>query len=398
MIKLSKRLEGLEESATLAITAKAKALKAAGRDIIGFGAGEPDFDTPEHIKQAAIKAIMDGQTKYTPVGGIPQLKDAIIGKFEADNSLKYSRDEILVSCGGKHSLFNFFQAVLDPGDEVVIPAPYWVSYPVMVSLAGGTPRIVKTTDTGGFKMTPEDFEGSVTPRTKVVVVNSPSNPTGAAYTAEELAGLAEVALKYNILIVTDEIYEKLTYDGFESSSIASLSDEVKKISIVMNGVSKTYSMTGWRIGYAAGPADIIKAMTNIQSQSTSNPASISQWAALEAITGPQDAVSVMRTEFARRRDKMVGALNAIEGVSCFNPQGAFYCFPNVSACYGKSHGGGVIGGSIELAAWLLDSAGVAVVPGEPFGDDSFVRLSYATSMDNVLNGVKRMGDALASLK
>lgn len=397
MIKLSGRLAGLEESVTLAITAKARALKAEGRDIIGFGAGEPDFDTPENIKEAGIKAIRDGHTKYTAVGGINELKDAIIGKFKKDNRLDYAREDVLVSCGGKHSIFNLFQAILNPGDEVIIPAPYWVSYPVMVMLGGGTPKIVHTKESDGFRMSIDAFKANITPKTKAVVINSPSNPTGAAYDAKELAAIAEIALKNNILIISDEIYEKLTYDGFRSSSIASVSDEVKKTTVVLNGVSKTYSMTGWRIGYAAGPREIIKAMTNIQSQSTSNPTSVSQWAAVEAISGPQDAITMMVTEFEKRRNAMVDGLNAIKGVSCIKPQGAFYVFANVSGVFGKKFNGSAIKGSVDIANYLLNEAGIAVVPGEPFGDDAFIRLSYATSMKNVVEGVKRISEAVKKL-
>ena len=397
MERISKRVAGLEESATLAITAKAKALKAQGRDIIGFGAGEPDFDTPENIKEAAVRAIRDGQTKYTPVGGLPELKAAIMEKFSADNGLEYSPEEVLVSCGGKHSLYNLFQAVIDPGDEVIVPAPYWVSYPPMVELAGGTARVVSTSEERGFKMTPGELKAAVTERTRAVVINSPSNPTGAAYTASELAGLAEAALSAGLLIVSDEIYERLTYDGFESTSVASVSDEVRRSTVVFNGVSKTYSMTGWRIGYAAGPAPIIKAMTRIQSQSTSNPCSISQWAALEALTGPQDAVGKMLAEFSLRRAAMVDGLNSIEGVRCFHPQGAFYVFPDVSGLYGRKAGGKVIEGSVDFTGYLLEEAGVAVVPGAPFGEDGGIRLSYATSLGNVTEGVERIREAAERL-
>ena len=397
MIKLSHRLNGLEESVTLAITAKAKALKAGGKDIIGFGAGEPDFDTPQNIKDAAIKAIKDGHTKNTAVGGIVELKDAIIEKFKKDNGLDYSREDVIVSCGGKHSIYNLFQALFNPGDEVIIPSPYWVSYPVMAILAGARPVIVKTAEKTGFKMSPDDLKAHITPRTKAVVINSPSNPTGAAYTASELAQLAAVLLKTDALIISDEIYEKLVYGGFSSGSIASVSDEVKKRTVVLNGVSKTYSMTGWRIGYAAGPREIIKAMTNIQSQSTSNPASISQWAAVEALTGPQDAIAKMCVEFEKRRDAMVEGLNAIKGVSAFKPQGAFYVFANVSGALGKGFNGKEIKGSAVLANYLLDEAGVAVVPGEPFGDDNYIRLSYATSLAHVNEGVRRIGEAIGRL-
>ncbi|TAN61747.1 pyridoxal phosphate-dependent aminotransferase [bacterium] len=396
-MKLSSRLNGLEESVTLAITARAKAMKAAGRDIIGFGAGEPDFDTPENIKNAAIKAIKDGQTKYTAVGGINELKDAVIAKFRRDNNLEYKRDEVIVSCGGKHSIYNLFQALLDKGDEVIIPSPYWVSYPVMVALAGGTPVIVKTSEKSGFKMSVKEFSASITKNTKAIVINSPSNPTGAAYTAEELADIAEVALKKNVLIISDEIYEKLTYNGFKSGSIASVSDEVKKNTVVLNGVSKTYSMTGWRIGYTAASKELVQAMSNIQSQSTSNPASISQWAAVEALNGPQDALDTMVKEFEKRRDAMVDGLNGIKGVSCFKPQGAFYVFANISGVYGRTFEGKALRGSADIAGYLLDNAGVAVVPGEPFGDDAYIRLSYATSLKNVVEGVKRIGDAFLRL-
>ena len=398
MITLSGRLSGLEESVTLAITAKARALKAGGRDIISFGAGEPDFDTPENIKEAAIKAIRGGQTKYTPVGGINELKDAIISKFKRDNSLSYTRDEVIVSCGGKHSIYNLFQSILDHGDEVIIPAPYWVSYPVMVSLAGGVPVELRTTGAEGFKMSAAAFRSRITPKTKAVVINSPSNPTGAAYTGAELEAIAAVALEKNLLIISDEIYEKIAYDGFKVTSIASVSDEVKRNTVVLNGVSKTYSMTGWRIGYAAGPAHIIKAMTSIQSQSTSNPCSISQWAALEAISGPQDALAGMVAEFSRRRDAMVEGLSAIGGVSCFKPQGAFYVFADISETLGKRYGERTIKGSADVANYLLDEAGVAVVPGEPFGDDSHIRLSYAMSMEHIVEGVKRIKESFARLE
>ncbi len=394
MIKLSSRLAGLEESATLAITAKAKALAKAGKSIVGFGAGEPDFDTPDNIKEAAIRAIKSGQTKYTPVGGIVELKDAVIGKFKRDNNLAYARDEIIVSCGGKHSIYNLLMAIIDSGDEVIIPSPYWVSYPVMVKLAGGVPVTAETRAEHGFKMSRKAFASLITKKTKAVIINSPSNPTGAAYEAGELKGIAEEALQNNLLIISDEIYEKLTYDGFKSGSVASISDEIKSRTIVLNGVSKTYSMTGWRIGYAAGPKDIIKAMTSIQSQSTSNPASISQWAAVEAINGPQDNIEAMKREFEKRRDAMVAGLNAINGITAFKPMGAFYVFANASGLYGKKiKDGEIIKGSAQLANYLLDSSGVAVVPGAPFGDDSFIRLSYATSMDNINEGIRRIKNA-----
>ncbi|MBI5235414.1 MAG: pyridoxal phosphate-dependent aminotransferase [Deltaproteobacteria bacterium] len=397
-MKLSSRLNGLEESITLAITAKANALRASGKNVIGLGAGEPDFDTPENIKEAAIKAIRDGKTKYTPVSGIAELKDAIIAKFKRDNNLAYTREQVLVSSGGKHSIFNLFQAIINPGDEVVIPAPYWVSYPAMVMLAGGRPVIVKTDEGAGFKMKPEEFAAAITPQTKAVVINSPSNPTGAAYTASELKDIASVALDKGVLIISDEIYEMLAYDGFKPVSIASTSDKAARNTVVLNGVSKAYAMTGWRIGYAAGPPAIIQAMTNIQSQSTSNPASISQWAAVEALNGTQGFIPMMVKEFASRRDAMVTGLNAINGISAKTPLGAFYVFANVSGVYGRGLPGMRLTDSSDLAVWLLDEAGVALVPGAPFGDDNYIRLSYATSMDNINEGIRRMGEALARLK
>lgn len=394
MIKIAKRIMDLEESVTLAITAKAKELRAEGRDIISFGAGEPDFDTPENIKARAIKAIEDGHTKYTPVSGIVELKDAIIEKFKADNALYYERSEILISCGGKHSFFNLCQAVVDPGDEVIVPAPYWVSYPEMVKLAGGTAVIVHTDESTGLKMTPEALLNAITPKTKAVVINSPSNPTGAVYSRAELLGIVEVALEAGILLISDDIYEEITYGDVPFISVASISKEARDNTIVLNGVSKTYSMTGWRIGYAAGPEDIISAMTKVQSQSTSNPTSISQWAAVEAIKGEKGEITRRGVEFKKRRDVMVAALNEIEGVTCMMPSGAFYVFANVSGLYGKSITDKMIGNSVELAAYLLEDAEVAVVPGKAFGDDDHIRLSYACTEDNIKEGVARIKKAL----
>lgn len=397
MIKPAGRIAELEESPTLAITAKAKELRARGYDIIGFGAGEPDFDTPQNIKDAAVRAIEAGLTKYTPVGGIPELKEAIRGKFKNDNGLDYDPDELIVSCGGKHALFNLFQAILNPGDEVIVPAPYWVSFPAMVKLAGGVPGIAPAGEATGFKLTPEGLSEHITPRTKALIINSPSNPTGAAYSAGELEAIAGVALKAGLTVVSDEIYERLVYDGEDAPSIASLSKEMKQNTVVFNGVSKTYSMTGWRIGYAAGPKEIIKAMTRLQSQSTSNPASISQWAALEALTGPQDSVEAMRREFSKRRKTMVDGLNSIKGVSCLMPHGAFYAFPNISACLGRAFKGTTVKDSVELASYLLEEAEVAVVPGSAFGNDSHMRLSYACGEEDITTGLERMGKALARL-
>ena len=410
MTKTSKKTGSLEESPTLAITAKANAMRAEGKDVLSFGAGEPDFDTPDNIKAAAKKAIDEGKTRYTPVGGIRELKDAIVEKFRRDNGLEYTPGEVIVSCGGKHCIYNLMQAILDPGDEVIIPAPYWVSYPPMVTLAGGAAKIVRTTVESGYKVTAKAMNEATGAKTKAVVINSPSNPTGAVYTKEELGELAEVLIKKDILIISDEIYDRLTYDGVPAPSIASLSNEVKERCFVLNGVSKTYAMTGWRIGYGAGDADIVKAMTKIQSQSTSNPASISQWAAVEALTGPQDSVAKMVDVFKGRRDVMVKGLNAIDGIKCATPGGAFYVFPAVSGLYGKSHkggqgdgqgsgqGDGAIKGSIDLASYLLSAAGVAVVPGAAFGDDDHLRISYACSDEDIKRGLKKIGDAVGELK
>ena len=391
---LSQRAQNIKPSATLAIDSKAKALKSQGENVINFGVGEPDFDTPVNIKEAAQKAISSGFTKYCPVAGTPELKQAIIDKFKADNNLDYTQHEIIVSCGAKHSLYNLFQAVFDKGDEVLIPSPYWVSYPDMAALAGAKPKAIKTKESAGFKLLPEQLKKAIRKKTKALIINSPSNPTGSAYTAEELKKLGEICLERKILIISDEIYEKLAYGGFKNSSIASASPEIKAITVVVNGVSKAYSMTGWRIGYAAGPKEIISAMTNIQSQSTSNPTSISLKAAVEALKGPQDSVEKMRQEFEKRRDFIVGRLNGIKGIKCFIPQGAFYVFPNVKKLLGRTYSGRQINTSAELAEYLLDKAKIAVVPGEPFGAPEYIRLSYATSLENIKNGLDRFEDAL----
>ncbi len=394
---ISKRVLELEESPTMAIMAKAKALRGEGKDIIGFTVGEPDFDTPQNIKEAAKRAIDAGHTKYTPVGGITELKEAIIGKFERDNGLKYKPTEILVSCGGKHSIYNLCQAIIDPGDEVIIPAPYWVSFPPIVELAGGKAIIAQTDDASGFKMSKELFKEKITGRTKALILNSPSNPTGSAYTLDELKDIAEVALKNNVLVISDEIYEQITYDGYEFNSFASISDEVKRNSVILNGVSKTYAMTGWRIGYAAGSEEIIQAMGKVQSQSTSNPTSISQWAAVEALSGPQVAVKEMAKAFEEKRSVIIDGLNAIDGVECLTPHGAFYAFPNMSSFYGKKANGKKVEGSADLAAYLLDSVEVAVVPGIAFGSDQHLRLSYACGLDDIKKGLKRIEKALGKL-
>jgi len=397
MSVLSNRAKSLKPSPTLAINAKAKSMQAQGIHVISFGAGEPDFDTPQNIKRAAKKAIDDGFTKYTPVGGTDDLKDAIIKKFQRDNGLTYKRSEIIVSCGGKHSFYNLAQAIFDQGDEVIVPAPYWVSYPPMVALANGTPVIVETTEKNEFKITPDELKKAITPKTKALIINSPSNPTGSAYTKKELEKIAEIAISKNFFVISDEIYEKIVYDGFQSVSIASLNDEIKKRTIVVHGVAKTYAMTGWRIGYTAGSEEIIAAMSNIQSQSTSNPNSIAQKASVEALIGSQDEVGKMVTAFGQRRNYIVDRLNNIPGVSCYKPVGAFYVFPNFSSYYGNSFQGKKIGNSTGLADYFLDVAKVAVVPGVEFGADPFERLSYATSMEDIKEGLNRIEEALKKL-
>ncbi len=394
---LAERVGKIKPSATLAMDSKAKAMKAEGIDIVNFGVGEPDFDTPDHIKDAAIKAIRDGFTKYTPVGGIDPLKDAIIGKLSSDNGLYYSREEVIVSCGAKHSLYNIAQALFGAGDEILIPAPFWVSYPDQALLNDAVPVFVKTDEADRFMLRPEILESKITKKTKALILNSPSNPTGSIYDKKALEAIAAIAVKHHIYVISDEIYEKLVYDGFEHFSIASLGKEIKELTIVVNGLSKSHAMTGWRIGYAAGPKEIIKAMTNIQSQSTSNPASISQKAAVTALTGPQDFVGIMRTEFDKRRKFLVKGLNSIEGIRCLTPNGAFYAFPNVSALYGKKAGSRQMASSLDFALYLLEEAKVALVHGEAFGDDNYIRISYATSMENIDKALGRIREAVARL-
>jgi aspartate aminotransferase len=395
---LSERARKIKPSPTLAIDSKAKSMKASGIDVISFGVGEPDFDTPENIKEAAAKAMKDGFTKYTAVGGIDALKDAIIGKLKNDNGISYTRGEIIVSSGAKHSLYNIAQALYGPGDEVIIPSPYWVSYPDQVILNEAAPVFVPTYESDSFTVRPETLKERITPKTKALILNSPSNPTGMIYDRKTLEGIAELALRHKFYIISDEIYEKLIYDGATHISIASLDKEVKEKTMVVNGLSKSHAMTGWRIGYAAGPAEIVRAMTNIQSQSTSNPNSIAQKAAIEAFNGPQDFIVRMRAEFDARRRYLVDALNGIEGISCMMPAGAFYAFPNTSKLYGRSFSGREIASSADLALYLLEEAKVAVVPGSAFGNDSYIRLSYATSIDDIKRGVERIREALGGLK
>jgi aspartate aminotransferase len=397
-VRLAARIAKIKPSETLAITAKTNSLRAQGRDVIGFGAGEPDFDTPVNIKNAAIKAIEAGFTKYTPVGGTDELKDAIVAKLKRDSSLEYKRSQIVVSCGAKHTLYNLAQALFNEGDEVIIPAPYWVSYPDIVVLACGRPVIVNTKEKDGFKMKPEQLKAAITKRTRAVIINSPSNPTGAAYSPEELKAIAAVLMDKDILVISDDIYEKIFYANFPFADIASVESKMKDKTIVVNGVSKTYAMTGWRIGYAAGPEEIVAAINKIQSQNTSNPTSISQKAAVEAISGDQSVVEKMVREFQKRRDVIVDALHEIPGVKCLSPEGAFYVFPNVSNIYGRSYKGKKITNSAELIDYLLDEANVAAVPGAAFGSDDHIRLSYATSLANIEEGMKRIKNAFAKLE
>ena len=391
-ITLSQRVQRIKPSPTLAVTSRAAALRAAGQDIIGLGAGEPDFDTPEHIKLAAKEAINSGKTKYTAVDGTAELKNAIINKLKRDNQLNYQADQILVSCGGKQSFFNLAQALLDDGDEVIIPAPYWVSYPDMSLLAGGVPVIIQGNQDQAFKITPEQLEAAITEKTKLVVINSPSNPSGKAYTRAELAALGNVLLKHpNILIATDDMYEHILWSDEPFSNIVMACPELYKQTIVLNGVSKAYSMTGWRIGYAAGPAELIKAMKKIQSQSTSNPTSISQYAAQAALEGDQSCISEMLVAFKERHDYVVERLNEIEGISCIASDGTFYCFPDFNAILDRMD---EIDNDVDLAEYILEKAGVALVPGSAFGLDGHMRISIATSMENLVNAIDRIAKLL----
>jgi aspartate aminotransferase len=394
---LSERIREIKPSATLSLNAKALAMRAEGIDVVSFGVGEPDFDTPRHIRDAAIRAIEEGFTRYTAVGGIPELKDAIIEKFRRDNDLVYERDEVIVSCGGKHVLYNLAQALLNPGDEVIIPAPYWVSYPPIVMLAGASPVIVGTAEADDFKLSPESLEKAITPRTKMLVLNSPSNPTGSCYAESELRALAEVILKHDIWVVSDEIYEKLVFGDTRFWSIAQVSDEMKSKTFVVNGVSKTYAMTGWRIGYAAGQREVVGGMGRIQGQSTSNPNSIAQKAAVAALMGPEDFLQGMIETFDKRRKHLIKRLNAMSGVRCSLPDGAFYAFPNISSYFNAQADGKTIKDSTDLCEYLLNQARVALVPGIAFGDDGFIRLSYATGLDRIDEGLDRMEAALKRL-
>ena len=391
-IKLANRVQRVKPSPTLAVTARVAELRAAGKDIIGLGAGEPDFDTPDHIKAAGIKAIQDGFTRYTAVDGTPGLKQAIIAKFKHDNGLDYTAEQVLVSCGGKQSFYNMVMALLNPGDEVIIPAPYWVSYPDMVRLADGEPVIIHAGVDTGFKITPAQLEAAITTKTRIFVINSPSNPTGVAYSKAELAALGAVIKNCpQVLIATDDMYEHILWSEEPFSNILNACPELYEQTIVLNGVSKVYAMTGWRIGYCGGPAELIKAMKKVQSQSTSNPTSISQVAAQAALEGDQSCIQPMIEAFKERHDYVVAALNAIDGVTCLPADGTFYVFPHLQAVIDRLDG---INNDVELAEFLLDEAGVALVPGTAFGAPGYVRISFATSMTILEDALTRLAKAL----
>jgi aspartate aminotransferase len=394
---VSERIKAIKPSPTLAMNAKALSMRQAGIDVISFGVGEPDFDTPRHICEEAVRAMEEGFTRYTAVGGIPELKDAIVEKFQDENGLRYDRDEVMVSCGGKHVLYNLAQATLNPGDEVIIPAPYWVSYPPIVVLSGGKPVIVETKESEDFKLSPQALEDVITPRTKLLILNSPSNPTGSVYTQSELEALAEVVLRRDIWVVSDDIYEKLIFDGKPFFCIAQAGEEIKSRTFVVNGVSKAYAMTGWRIGYVGGAREVIAAMTKVQSQSTSNPNSIAQRAAVAALKGPQDLIQNMMEAFDERRTFLVEQLNSLPGVRCNMPAGAFYAFPNLGSYFGENLAGRNIEGSAALCEYLLTEARVALVPGVAFGTDDFIRFSFATGMEMIKKGLERVKEALNKL-
>ena len=397
-MKVSERSKLVKPSVTLALAAKAQAMRARGVDLVNFTAGEPDFDTPQRIKDAAVQALKKGMTKYTDVRGIEPLREAVAKKYLKEFALQYSKDEVLVSCGGKHALYNIFQATIDPGDEVIIPSPYWVSYSDMVLLAGGVPKLIPATEANGFRITPKELKGAMTSRTRAFVFNSPSNPTGAAYGFEEIRGLCRILEQHNCLILSDDIYEKIVYDGFRFHSIVSVSPSLRERTIIFNSLSKTYAMTGWRIGYALGPAAVISAAAKIQSQSTSNPTSFAQVAAIEALAGPQDEVQQMVGEFLKRRNLIVKRLKGMPGISCFNPQGAFYVFPNVGSLLGKKAGEFKLASAGDFAEYLLQEARVLAVPGEDFGSTENIRISYATSLEEIEKGCERIEAAIKKIE
>ena len=398
-MSLAKRVSLIKPSPTLSLEAKAKAMRREGIDVISFSAGEPDFDTPEGVKNAAINAITDGFTKYTPSSGIDELRRAVSDKLAKDQGLFYKPEEILISCGAKHSLYNIAMALFEEGDEVIIPSPYWVTYPEQVLLCGAKPVILDTHEEDEFLLKPEALKNTITPKTKGLILNTPSNPVGSAYDRVYLEKIAEIAVKHNIYVISDEIYDEIVYDGFKQISIGSLGNDIRKLTIVVNGVSKSYAMTGWRIGYAAGPREIIEAMGNMQSQSTSNPASISQKAAVEALNGNyKDFIAMMVERFDKRRHYIVNRLRSIEGISCFMPKGSFYVFPNIKGLLGKKFKDNLIDSSAKLAEYLLNEARVAAVPGEAFGAPGYLRLSYATSMENIEKGIDRIETTIKNLR
>lgn len=397
-MKLANRALNISPSQTLAIDAEAKALLARGVNVISFGAGEPDFDTPDYIKEAAVSAIWAGKTKYTPVAGILTLREAICRKLEFDQGLKYKPEQIVVSAGAKHSLYNAMQVLVQEGDEVILPAPYWVSYLEQIKLAGATPRIINTREENGFKLNPSDLEQAINQRTRLLILNSPGNPTGVVYTGDDLASLKDVILKYDFSIISDEIYESFIYNGLKHVSIASLSPELKGRTVIINGVSKAYSMTGWRIGYAAAELTVAKAMTDLQSHSTSNPTSIAQEASVAALNCQNGTQKRMMEEYSRRRGCMLKRLSGIPGITCIKPGGSFYAFPNVSAYFGRSYKGRLISSAADLASVLLEDAHVAVVPGVAFGNDNYIRLSYVCSMEKINEGLDRIAELLGKIK
>jgi len=397
-MELSRKHSDITASLTLEIDAKAKKMKAQGIDVIGFGAGEPDFDTPSFIIEAAKEALDKGYTKYTPSSGIMELKEAICEKLKRDNNLDYEPNEILISNGAKHSLYNIFQAILNPGDEVIIPSPYWVSYPEMVKMADGVPVFVNTLDEHGFRIDIEHLERIITDKTKALIINSPNNPCGCVYDREQLEAIAKLAVEQDFFVVSDEIYDELLYDGAEHISIASLNPEIKERTLLVNGMSKAYAMTGWRIGYAAGNKEIIRVMSNIQSHSTSNPNSIAQYASLAALKGPKDIIKEMVCTFDERRKFMVNRINSIDMISCTRPQGAFYVMLNIKNVIGRTYNGRIIKGSLDFTDALLEAQKVAVVPGIAFGADGYVRLSYATSKENIEKGLNRIEKFIKELK
>jgi len=396
-LELSKRAQKISASLTLAISAKANKLKAAGEDVVSFGAGEPDFDTPEYICEAAREALEVGFTRYTAASGYEDLKNAVKDKLKRDNNLEYDTDQIIVSNGAKHSLFNTFQAILNPGDEVIIPVPYWLTYPETVKMGGGKPVFIETKEEEGFKINIERLQEMVNEKTKALILNSPSNPTGSIYNKEELEAIAKVAVDNEIIVVSDEIYEKIVYDGNEHISIASLNEDIKDLTVVINGVSKAYAMTGWRIGYAAGPKEIIEIMSNIQSHATSNPNSIAQYASNAGLRGNHSFMEERRNKFSERRDYMYDKINAIVGLSCLKPGGAFYIMMNIEDIIGKNIAGEKIQDSFSFAEQLLEEKKVAVIPGVAFGADNFIRLSYANSLENIKDGLQRIEEFVDEL-